>query len=88
MTSQTVKVMNQTGIHARPASLFINAASSFKSNITISKNGKSGTAKSLLSLLALGISKDSEIAIAAEGEDEREAVATLVKLVESKFGEE
>lgn len=87
MTSQTVIITNQTGIHARPASLFIHTASAFKSNITIAKNGKNGTAKSLVSLLALGINKGSEITISAEGEDEKEAVAALVGLVKSKFGE-
>jgi phosphocarrier protein HPr len=87
MISQNVTVTNQTGIHARPAALFISAASKFKANLTVTKNGKSGNAKSLLSLLSLGISKDSEITISAEGEDEKEAVAKLVELVESKFGE-
>jgi phosphocarrier protein HPr len=87
MTSQTLKVDNESGLHARPASLFLQKATSFKSNITVSKNGKSGNAKSLLGLLSLGINKNSEITISAEGEDEKEAVAALVKLVESKFGE-
>jgi phosphocarrier protein HPr len=87
MISQNVTVTNQTGIHARPAALFISAASKFKANLTVTKNGKSGNAKSLLSLLSLGISKDSEITISAEGEDEKEAVAKLVELVDSKFGE-
>jgi phosphocarrier protein len=87
MISQNVIVTNQTGIHARPAALFISAASKFKANLTVTKNGKSGNAKSLLSLLSLGISKDSEITISAEGEDEKEAVAKLVELVDSKFGE-
>jgi phosphocarrier protein HPr len=88
MTSQTVMVTNESGIHARPASLFLQAATSFKSNITITKNEKSGNAKSLLGLLSLGIKKGSEITINAEGEDEKEAVTALVKLVASKFGEE
>lgn len=88
MTSQTVMIRNQTGIHARPASLFINTASAFKSEITVTKNGKSGSAKSLMSILALGLTKGSEIIISADGEDEKEAVAALAKLVESKFGEE
>jgi phosphocarrier protein HPr len=88
MISQNVTVTNQTGIHARPAALFLSTASKFKANLTVTNNGKSGNAKSLLSLLTLGIKKGSEITITAEGEDEKEAVAKLVKLVESKFGEE
>jgi phosphocarrier protein HPr len=88
MTSQTVKIINEAGIHARPASLFLRVATTFKSNITVTKNGRSGNAKSLLGLLSLGINKSSEITIVAEGEDEKEAVAALTKLIESKFGEE
>jgi phosphocarrier protein HPr len=87
MISKNVLITNETGIHARPASLFIQTASSFKSDITVAKNGKSGNAKSLLGLLALGINNGSEITITAEGEDEEAAVAALIKLVESKFGE-
>jgi phosphocarrier protein HPr len=87
MISQTVTVTNQTGIHARPAALFISAAAKFKSEITVGKGAKRGNAKSLLNILSLGISKDSEITISAEGEDEKEAVAQLVELVGSKFGE-
>lgn len=87
MISQNVTVTNQTGIHARPAALFISTAAKFKSEITVIKGAKRGNAKSLLSILSLGISKDSEITISAEGEDENEAVAKLVELVKSKFGE-
>ena len=88
MTSQTVNVTNESGIHARPAALFLQAAQSFQSNITVTRDGRTGNAKSLLGLLSLGIKKDSVITINAEGSDEKEAVAALVKLVESKFGEE
>lgn len=88
MVSQSVIVLNKTGIHARPASLFVNTASGFKADIKVFKNGKSAIAKSLLGILALGISQGSEITISAEGEDEQAAVTSLVKLVESKFGEE
>jgi phosphocarrier protein HPr len=88
MISQTVIVTNQTGIHARPAALFLSTASKFKAELTVSKDGKNGNAKSLLSLLSLGIKKDSAITITAVGEDEQEAVTALVNLVETKFGEE
>jgi Phosphotransferase System HPr (HPr) Family len=88
MISQNVTVMNKTGIHARPASQFISAATKFKSDITISKNGKVGNAKSMINILGLGISAGTEIVISAEGVDEKEAVEALVALVKSKFGEE
>lgn len=88
MISKQVTIENKTGIHARPASMFVQAAAKFKSNITIDKNGQKGNAKSMLNVLALSLSKGTAITISAEGEDEAAAVETLVKLVESKFGEE
>lgn len=88
MISQNVTVMNETGIHARPASIFVKTASQFKSNITVYKDNKSGSAKSIISILGLGITKGTEIKITADGEDEKEALAALVQLIESKFDEE
>ncbi len=89
MISRDVIVTNKTGMHARPASDFAAVAGKFKSNITVyNKAGKKANGKSLINILVLGISKDSTITITAEGEDEAEAIEHLVKLVESKFGEE
>lgn len=88
MTSQIVTVSNRTGIHARPASMFTEMASNFESDITVSQNGKSGNAKSIVHILALGIKNGSEITISASGVDEKEAVNALKRLVESKFDEE
>lgn len=77
MVSQNVLVMNQSGIHARPAAQFVKAASAFKANISVSNNGKSGTAKSLISILGLCICKGNEITITAEGADEQEAAPAI-----------
>lgn len=89
MISRDVMVTNKTGMHARPASDFAAVAGKFKSNITVyNKAGKKANGKSLINILVLGITKDSTITITAEGEDEAEAIEHLVKLVESKFGEE
>ncbi|MDT8715687.1 HPr family phosphocarrier protein [Clostridium sp. 19966] len=88
MISKNVTITNKTGIHARPASMFVQTASKFKSNITINKGEKKGSAKSLINILALSLSNGSEVTITADGADEKEAVDALVKLVESKFGEE
>ena len=90
MYSRTVLIQNRTGLHARPASDFVKCASKFKSKITI-KNVNDvdiADAKSIMLLLTLGLVQGTEVEIAAQGEDETEAVDTLVKLVESKFGEE
>lgn len=88
MISKNVTIQNKTGIHARPASMFVQTASKFKSNININKGDKKGSAKSLINILALSLSNGTEITISADGADEKEAVDALVKLVESKFGEE
>ncbi|MBL4935941.1 HPr family phosphocarrier protein [Clostridium sp. YIM B02515] len=88
MISKQIIVENKTGIHARPAAVFVKTAASFKSNITVSKDGRTGNAKSMINILSLGLTKGCSITISAEGVDEETAVDTLIKLVESKFGEE
>lgn len=88
MITKNVIVTNKTGMHARPASLFVKTATKFKSNITIQNEDKKGNAKELISILILAISCGTEVTITADGEDEEEAVDTLVELIESKFGEE
>lgn len=88
MTSEKVIVLNKIGFHARPASLIVNAASKFQSDITITKGEKSSVVKSMINLLALRVKMNDEIVISAEGIDEEEAVKALVDLVQSKFGEE
>jgi phosphotransferase system HPr (HPr) family protein len=88
METQKVTIKNKTGIHARPASIFVKAAAGFKSEITINKGTSKASAKSLINILALGLAKGSELEITASGEDEKEAVNTLVDLINSKFGEE
>ncbi|MBR1420670.1 MAG: HPr family phosphocarrier protein [Selenomonadaceae bacterium] len=88
MTEKTLTVENKTGIHARPASVFVQTASKFKSKIEIKANGKTANAKSILTIMSLGLSKGTEITICADGEDEQDAVSALAQLVESKFGEE
>jgi phosphocarrier protein len=88
MEERKVTILNKTGIHARPASLFVKTASGFKSDITIHKGESKASAKSLINILAFGLSKDVELTIKATGEDEKEAVQALADLINSKFGEE
>jgi phosphocarrier protein HPr len=87
MHQAKVVVSHEVGLHARPAAQFVRLAKQFKSNVTISSKGKTVNAKSMVSLLTLGIGKDSEIEVAADGVDEQEAVAALVSLVENDFPE-
>jgi phosphocarrier protein HPr len=87
MFSQNTVVVNETGLHARPASLFVNEAKKFKSDITVEKKSLKANAKSVISILTLGISKGSSLIIVAEGPDEEVAVKALVKLIETGLGE-
>lgn len=87
MYVKTVKVQNQVGLHARPATFFIQKANEFKSSIWVEKDERRVNAKSLLGVLSLGIMGGTEIKIMAGGSDEEEAVDALVALVESGFAE-
>ena len=86
MVSSEVAVQNSVGLHARPATFFIQRANEFKSSIWVEKDERRVNAKSLLGVLSLGIVKGT-ISIIADGSDEEEAVKTLVELIESNFSE-
>lgn len=87
MFVKEVKVQNQIGLHARPATFFIQKANEFKSSIWVEKEERRVNAKSLLGVLSLGIVGNTDIRVIADGTDEETAVAALVKLVESGFAE-
>ncbi len=87
MFSKEVVVQNQVGLHARPATFFIQKANEFKSSIWVEKDERKVNAKSLLGVLSLGITKGTTINIIADGVDEEEAVASLVALIASNFTE-
>ena len=87
MYSQEAVVNNQVGLHARPATFFIQKANEFKSSIWVEKDERRVNAKSLLGVLSLGIVGGTTIRIIADGADEEQAVSGLVKLVESGFAE-
>ena len=82
-----VTVQNQVGLHARPATFFIQKANEFKSTIWVEKEERRVNAKSLLGVLSLGIVGGMNIKIIADGSDESRAVDSLVKLVKSDFAE-
>ena len=82
-----VLVQNQVGLHARPATFFIQKANEFKSSIWVEKDERRVNAKSLLGVLSLGIVGGTSIDIIADGSDEQEAVDSLVALVESGFAD-
>jgi phosphotransferase system HPr (HPr) family protein len=81
MYSRVVVVELEQGLHARPATEFVNEAQKFQSTVTVRKNAHSVDAKSILGLMSLAIAAKSEIEIAADGQDEEAAVAALCELV-------
>ena len=87
MCAKEVLVQNQVGLHARPATFFIQKANEFKSSIWVEKEERRVNAKSLLGVLSLGIVGGTQIRVIADGSDEQEAVENLIKLVESGFTE-
>lgn len=87
MLSRTITVQNQVGLHARPATFFIQKSNEFKSSIWIQKDERKVNAKSLLGVLSLGITKGTEIEIITDGVDEEEAINALEALIDSNFSD-
>ena len=87
MVIKSVTINNQVGLHARPATFFIQKANEFKSSIWIEKDERRVNAKSLLGVLSLGIVKGTTVTLVSDGPDEQEAIDTLVALINSDFTE-
>ena len=87
MYSKEVKVTNQVGLYARPATFFIQKANEYKSTILVEKEERRVNAKSLLGILSLGITKGTTINLIADGPDEKDAVEGLIDLIGSNFSE-
>ena len=88
MNKQAVKINNETGLHARPASMIVEEASDYEADVKIVYDGQEVNAKSIMGVMSLGISQDAEIEVKAEGADEEEAVNAVVELIQSGFEEE
>lgn len=87
MYSHEAIVNNQVGLHARPATFFIQKANEFKASIWVEREERKVNAKSLLGVLSLGIVKGTAINLIADGSDEKEAIDALVNLISSDFAE-
>ncbi len=87
MTNRTVTIQNAIGLHARPATFFIQKANSYKCSIWVEKDDRRVSAKSLLGVLSLGIVKGMSITLIADGADEEAALDGLAELVASGFEE-
>ena len=87
MTQRDVTITNNIGLHARPATFFIQKANTFKSSIWIEKDDRKVNAKSLLGVLSMGIAKGMTVTLIADGQDEVAAVNDLIALVQTGFAE-
>ena len=87
MKSCEVVIVNASGLHARPATFFIQKANTYKSSIWVEKEDRRVNAKSLLGVLSLGIAKGMTVTLIADGSDEKEALAGLMALIDSGFAE-
>ena len=85
MISRDVTIINASGLHARPATFFIQKANSFRSTIWVEKEDRRVNAKSLLGVLSLGIAKGMTITLIADGQDEQAALDGLSELIDSGF---
>lgn len=85
MTEESITVTNETGLHSRPADLFVRTSKLYSSRIVVRKGEKSADAKNIIKVILLNVSQGSSIRIEADGEDEREAIEDLVNLVSSNF---
>jgi phosphotransferase system HPr (HPr) family protein len=88
MVEQTVTIRNRSGLHARPASLLVQEASRFQSQVTLTKGDKTVDLKSILGVMSLAVMAGDTVVIRADGVDEREAVDRLVALINAGLGEE
>lgn len=87
MISRDIVITNTSGLHARPATFFVQNANSYKASIWIEKDDRKVNAKSLLGVLSLGIAKGMTVTLVADGQDEETAITGLVKLIDSGFSE-
>lgn len=87
MITKEVKISNAIGLHARPATFFIQKANSYSSSIWVEKDDRRVNAKSLLGVLSLGVAKGMTIKLTAEGSDESVAIEGLMDLIDSGFEE-
>lgn len=85
MIKEQVVVIDKIGFHARTAALFAKQAALFSSNVKIEFNNKSINGKSMLSIMTLGVRSNDTIEIITDGEDEQEAITSLIKMIQNNF---
>ena len=88
MISRELTIVNKLGLHARAAAKFVSLASSFSSEIHVTKDGKTVNGKSIMGIMMLAASQNTQITVKVEGEDEKLAFEKIQCLISDRFGEE
>jgi len=88
MLRQEITIINKLGLHARAAAKFVSCASAFSSSIQVGQDGSMVDGKSIMSIMMLAAAKGTVLELQIEGEDEQEALAALVELIENRFEED
>ncbi len=88
MQNKTVIIVNKLGLHARAAAKFVTLASTFESEVQLAKNSQQVNGKSIMGVMMLAASKDTELVLSVEGSDEATAIEQLSSLVAASFGED
>ncbi len=87
MLQQTTIIINKLGLHARAAAKFVTQASLFESDINLKRNGQDVNGKSIMGVMMLAAAKGAEIELIIDGADEKQAMQSLLELIENRFGE-
>ena len=87
MTRKTITISNKLGLHARASAKLTKLASSFRSDVFLTRNGRRVNAKSIMGVMMLAAGLGSEVEVETEGEDEAAAMSALIALIDDKFGE-
>lgn len=88
MKTSTLQIINKLGLHARASAKFVTLAATFKSDVTVSRNGQQANGKSIMGIMMLAAGKGTQVELMVDGDDEDQALAALIELIASRFGED
>jgi phosphocarrier protein len=88
MKTANVIIVNKLGLHARASAKFVTLASSFKSDVTLGRNGQHANGKSIMGIMMLAAGKGTQVELIIEGDDEEQALGALIDLIANRFGED
>ena len=88
MKTVSTQIINKLGMHARASAKFVSLAAHFKSDVTLGRNGQHANGKSIMGIMMLAAGKGTQVELMVDGDDEDQALAALIELIASRFGED